>query len=140
MSPLRLLPLVLVLAACAGGAKTAAEISALSTEQLVEECTSPAARSQDYLRFDPAYRPLLLRELHKRLGWTDIEHQKVLERLVWIGATEQQVLCSWGYPRTASKHVSGDGVVKYWRYGDLLRVSTMVALRDGRVTDWTRDS
>lgn len=140
MSPLRLLPLVLALAACAGGPKTTEELSALSTEQLVEECTSPAARSPDYLRFDPEYRTRVLLELSRRLGWTDVEHRKVSERLVWIGATEQQVLCSWGYPRTASKHVSGDGVVKYWRYGDILRVSTMVAFRDGRVTDWIRDS
>ena len=140
MNRIRILPLVLVLPSCAGGPKTASELSALSVEQLIEEATSPAARSADYLRFDPAYRPMVLREIQKRLGWTDVEHEKVVQRTVWIGATEQQVLCSWGYPRTASKHVSAGGVVKHWRFGDLQSVYTMVAFRDGRVTDWTRSS
>lgn len=138
MSRRRLVPCGLLLVACAGGPKTAEELGALSVDDLVAEAASPAARSADYARFDPTYRPRVLEELRRRLSWTDVEHRKVSDRMVWIGATEQQVLCSWGFPRTASEHVSADTVVKYWRYGDILRTHTMVAFRDGRVSDWTR--
>lgn len=127
----------MALAGCAGGAVPDASIPSLTDSELLREINSAAAVSTEYVRYDSSYRPKLIEELARREKWDDRAKENVTSRRIWIGATERQLIASWGWPRETTEAVRAHGNFATWRYGRFPAACFSVDLANGAVTGWT---
>lgn len=80
---------------------------------------------------------MVLAQLSKRLAWPADELQLISANKIWIGATETQVICAWGYPRNTTSHTSSAGTVKHWFYGRVLSDHCLVSFSGGKCDGWS---
>jgi hypothetical protein len=49
-------------------------------------------------------------------AWTNVQCNKIAEKLVWMGMTADQALMSWGKPRKVNKTIVSSGTHEQWVY------------------------
>lgn len=112
----------------------AANIPGLTDSQLLAALQRGAAQNSGYNLYSADHHQNLANELGKRRGWSDAELARVRTRRVWIGASREQVLCSWGPPKYSEESLLGDSELAAWTYPLYGRGwPQVIYLRDGFV-------
>lgn len=91
---------------------TADQLKAMALPQLLDEALRKEGKD---------YRATAIKVFAERRKWADSDLRRVLDREIWIGATIDHVVLSWGKPeRSSSTHYLGS-TVDDWFYGSILR-------------------
>lgn len=130
---------LVLLAGCAGSAKSVEQLRQLDNRMLLDEACSPAARVPSYLNYDSTYRPRVIAELAKRHGWSDREQSVILQQGIKMGMTQSQIVASRGWPNSITTNTSALGTNETWHYGGIgSGLWIVVHFTDGVCASWTQ--